>query len=325
MPRTAVAKWQLLSGAILCIPGVLALAVFVTTANTAADLQSAPSCASPTRDAGSNCLSTIRGQIRNVGTHGQLTIAFEDTSVSVSYDCGASPSGACGFGGYPGAPIETGWWRGKMVLVGAPANGLPAALTDDNPYHQLMYWMFVLFAVIPGVALVLAGVLTAQAPRTLNEFVKDVLARSPDPPREVDQAMTRRVAWGYSSNYTWFVWGACYFFACFGMLLSIQWRWAVPALFISFVVSYGVTLVVTPIRLYRDVSRCEHRTVVVERFEGLKSGVRVWYRRTEGNEGRADLDGTWTGHVQVGDAIDALIDPRSGGIRRVLSAPPARA
>jgi hypothetical protein len=325
MPRSAVAKWQLISGAILGIPGVLALAVFVTTANSAAALQSAPTCASPTQDAGSNCLSIIPGQIRNVETHSRLTIAFENTSVTVSYDCGASPRGTCGFGGLAGVPIETGWWRGKVVLVGSPANGPPAALTDDNPYHQLMYQMFLLFAVIPGVALVLAGVLTAQAPMTLNEFFKDVLARSPVPPREVDRAMARRVAWGYVSNYTWFVWGACYFIACFGMLLSIQWRWAVPALFMSFVLSYAVTLVVTPIRLYRDVRGCEHRTVVVERFEGLKSGVRVWYRRTEGNEGRADLDGTWAGHVQVGDVIDALIDPRSGGIRRVLSAPPAQA
>lgn len=325
MTRSRIPKGLLIAGAILSVPGAIAIAVFVITEAAASALQSAPVCAQPTRDAGSTCLSVFRGQVRNAGPHSQLTIALEDTSVNVSYDCGASPQGACGFGAYPGASIETGWWAGKVVLIGSPANGLPAALTGDNPYDQLMYRMLLLFAVIPGVALVAAGVLTAQSPVTLTELINDALARSPDPPREVDHAVARRVAWGYSTNLTWFVWGACYFVACFGMLATQQWRWALPALFDSFVLSYGVTLVVTPGRLYLDVRNCIHRTIVVERKEGLKRGVRVWYRRPDGHEGRGDLDGDWSGHVHEGDAIDALIDPRSGNMRRVLSAPPAQA
>ena len=329
--RTA---WILIGvGALLCIPAALVLTSYAASLADADALEAAPICTTPTQDGGSNCLSEFDGAITAVTPHSKsldhVTLAVGGTSYDLGYDCAESPAGACAAVSFrPGTPIVAGWWRGQLVLFGA-AESRPLVVTELHPFNQLRPKIALLdFVVVPAVSFLLGGLLYRQAPMSVDDLVKYTLAKWPDPPRLVDRRLIWRVALGYWAPYGFLAWFIVDMLAAIPLMGSTQYRLAVPVLVASFVVTLAASAWITG-QYLGDVIRTSDRRALTVRQ--IKSGVgksgkdtQVSYDLLNGKTATTILGVGWNGRIRPGDLLDALIDPKSGSIVRLLSTPPAQ-
>lgn len=334
MSRRQLAALLIVVGVGLCVPAILVAIAFAGGAADVNAVNAAPACSTPTQDGGSSCLSLYTGTI-NAWTPrrkslDRVTIAIGDTTVNVGYSCDESPGGACDRLAFkPGTPVVTGWWRGQMVVFG-PAESHPAIVTELHPLDRLRPQTVLLaFVVISAVSFLLGGLLLLQAPSTVDELIKTALARWPDPPRMVDPLLTWRVALGYWTVPAYFAWFLLTLIGSIVLVALVQYLLAPLLLLATFVVSFSVTAVVARAYLNQIVSTSDRRAIMIQRIKtGLgKSGkdTEVWYDLVNGKTASTTLNLNWNGHIKEGDRLDALTDPASGSILRLLSTPPAQA
>jgi hypothetical protein len=332
MRRTRLAKALLVAGAILCVPGAIAAAVFVGGVADVTALRAAPICSTPTRDSSSSCLSLFDGTVleRIPGTRKgapQVRLAVGDSVVTVAYDCSDSPRGACaGVSFAAGSHVVTGWWKGQLVALGLP-DSRPSVLTDPNPAWHLLYQTLLLGLAIPGVSLVVAGLLVLQAPTSVGDLIKTALAQQPDPPRRIERWLVWRVAWGYLTWPAYVLWTFLYFGSLFFLLFpASQNGQAATYLISTFAAPFLLLALAAPAYLSNLVGTSVRRSIVVVRVDPPsvtdRRVIMVWYERPDGKMTKKDLGMNWDGHVNEGDRLDALTD-RSGSIRRLLTEPPA--
>jgi hypothetical protein len=324
MRPKSLGRLLLISGAVLCIPGAIGVIVFAQGSELVSALDAARPCATPSRDANADCLSFLNGRITDVAPAGKskdiATIALEEATVTAVYTSTTSLR--------QGSSVVTEWWRGHLVALG-PLGTSPSVITDQSPVWDLETLSVVLALVIPGVWALVAGLLVLQAPMTADELITSSLARWPDPPRPVEPVVAWRTAWGGSG-----IWAALFawlFLDVFvGMVLvsvTNQPRYAPLILVATFVLSFGLTEWFAAGYLSEVVRTSDKRTVVVQQ---LKRGLGRYRNDTQISYGLNDsrvatqlLDPPWDGHVNEGDRLDVLADPKSGAIWRILSTPPA--
>lgn len=332
MPRAQLAWILLALGAVLCVPGAVVAALFVGTLSDANDLRSASICSTGTFDPASTCLSLFNGTATAWTPHSRsldrVTIVLPNTTEEVGYSCDFSPARACGGISFkPGAALVTGWWKGQLVSIG-PAESRPAVVTDQSPEYQLHLRGILLVLAIPGISLVLAGLLLWQAPSTVDAVVKTVLARYTNPPRRVDLRLLWRVTLAYSTYGGYIVWPFLYIFGSVALLNSGAYRLAPLILAASFVFTVGLAFLLAPVGLSDILRTSDRRTIVVKRFATGTSRngtyTKVWYDRPDGTAAKTNLGSSWTGHINEGDRLDALTD-KSGSILRLVSGPPGQA
>lgn len=329
--RTA---WMFIGvGALLCIPAALVLTSYVAGVADADALGAAPICATPTQDGRSNCLSEFDGAITAVTPHSKsqdhVTLAVGGIAYDLGYDCAESPAGACaGVSFTPGTPIVAGWWRGQLVVFGA-AESRPLIVTELHPLDQLRPKSALLgFVVVPAVSSVLGGLLFRQAPMSVDDLVKSALAKWPDTPRLVDRRLIWRVALGYWAPYGLFAWFIVEMLVGIVLVGSTQYRLAVPVLAATFALTFFPSAWIS-VRYLSDVIRTsDHRALTVRL---VKSGVgkggqdtQVSYDLLNGKTATTVLGVDWNGRVKAGDLLDALTDPKSGSIVRLVSTPPTQ-
>ena len=215
--RALLLRYVLGSGAVLCIPAAIVLYMFNSVASDASTLQSARMCETGSRAASSSCLSLFEGQITATTKYykspTELTIDLDGSAVHVGYDCWDSIPGACSDITFqPGTQLVMEWWRGQIVMLG-PRGSPPEVLTDQNPGYLLHSRATYLAFAIPGISLVLWGLLLLQAPAGVDELMSTALGRSRNPNRQLGRLLIWRVAWG---NWGWTVflaWLPLYAFA----------------------------------------------------------------------------------------------------------------
>lgn len=316
-------------GIVGCLTGGFVLYLFTSALIDANALQSAPICSAPTRAATSRCLGILHGQITFEGLAGKnnerVTIALEDTNVDARYQCDESPPGACSsLTLRAGIPVATGWWKGQMVAFGPPGSR-PSIVTESNPVDLADHVSFFLVLVILGVSGVVAGLLVVQAPSSLDDLVRSVTASQPKPPRNVDLRLLWRVAIGYSAWGGYAAWAGL-FIVTYAVAGRTNPGVAAILLVATAIISIGPAMLLAPVGLRRTLRSAERRTVTVKRFQTLtargRTSTTVWYDRADGREGSTDLGEDWTDEVQIGEQLDALVDPKTGAVERVLSEPP---
>jgi len=330
--RTA---WILIGvGALLCIPAALVLTSYVASLSDADALDAAPICTTPTQDGGSNCLSEFDGAITAVTPHSKsldhVTLAVGGASYDLGYDCAESPAGACASVSFrPGAAITAGWWRGRLVAFGA-AESRPSVVTELHPFDQLAPKSGLLdFVVVPAVSFLLGGMLLRQAPMSVDDLVRSALTKWPDPPRPVDRQLIWRVALGYWAPYGLIAWFIVVVLVAIPLIGFAQYRLALPTLVATFAVTFAASAWVSARYLGEVVRTSDRRSLTVR---NIKAGVgrggestQVSYDLLNGKTATRLLGVDWKGRVQTGDLLDALTDPKSGSIVRLLSKPPAQA
>ena len=321
-------------GALLCIPAALALISYVAGLGDADALGAAPICAAPTQEGTSNCLSEFDGTITAVTPHSKsldhVTLAVGGASYDLGYSCAESPAGACaGISFKPGTPIVAGWWRGQLVLFG-PAEARPSVVTELHPFDQLRPRSVLLdFVAVPAVSFLLGGLLLRQAPMSVDDLVKSALAKWPDPPRLVDRRLIWRVALGYWAPLGFMVWFMVNLLSALPLVSFSQYRLVVPVLAATLVVTFAASAWIAARYLGDVIRTTDRRPLTVRHVEsGLgKSGkdTQVSYDLLNGKPATTILGVDWNGRVKAGDLLDALTDPKSGSIVRLLSTPPAQA
>jgi hypothetical protein len=308
------------------------MAVFVNGIRDVNALRAAPICSTPTRDSNSSCLSLFDGTVleripaTSKGTP-QVRLAVGTSVVTVAYDCSDSPRDACaGVSFAAGSHLVTGWWKGQLVALGRP-DSRPPVLADPNPAWHLLYQTLLLGFAIPGVSLVVAGLLVLQAPTSVRDLITTALAQHPDPPRQIERWLVWRVAWGYLTWPAYVVWTFLYFGSLFFVLIpASQNGQAATYLISTFAASFLLLALAAPPYLSNLVGTSARRTINVVRVDPPsvtdRRVIRVWYERPDGRMTKKDLGMGWYGHVKEGDRLDALTD-MSGSIRRLLTEPPA--
>lgn len=327
MPGRSVGLLLLLVGVASCIPAAFAV---ITFANATAELdafQAAPRCATPTQDSHANCLSLFNGKITLESSAGRgtrrATVAIADSAleVDVRYPSQSSLQ--------QGSDVVTEWWRGQLVLLG-PAGASPTIRTQENPADHLQSGGFFLVVVALAVSFLLAGALMLQAPMSVDGLIKASVANWPDPPRPLPRALVWRVGLGSGVTMVAFVaWLPLFVFPEVILALNNQSRFAPWLLLAAFVVPFGLLVPVATLGLADVVRLGERRTIVVKK---LTPGVgryahntRIWYELKDGRLDSILLDPPWEGRVAEGDQIAVLALPKTGGISRILSTPPALA
>lgn len=259
--RALLLRYVLGSGAVLCIPAGVVLFMFGSAASDASALQSARVCETGSRSPASSCLSLFEGQITAIADQyrapTELTIDLDGSAVRVGYDCWDSIPGACsGITFQPGSHLVTEWWRGQIVMLGRRGS-LPAVLTDQNPGYLLHSRAGYLEWAIPGISLVLYGLLVLQAPAGVDELLSPALARSPNPTRQLSRLLIWRVAWG---NWSWPGIVAWLFLYTVGFIYIVKTsQYAVAALIwlCCGVIAFGVTGIAASLYLTNRIRRAK--------------------------------------------------------------------
>ena len=164
-------------GAGLCLPAAVLILVFVYSLTQANSLADARPCSTPTQDANSTCLSVLPGHILNqwsgrISTNVDLSVGGVD--VSTGYYCGLSPDGACaGMTFAPGSDVTTGWWKGRIVLLG-PSDATPRVLTTSNPHTDLpIEGALIVLLLLPAASFLFAGSFLWVRGRFSNRMVQE--------------------------------------------------------------------------------------------------------------------------------------------------------
>lgn len=324
MPRKTLGRLLVVVGAILCIPGAIAIIVFVQGVTVVDAFQAARPCEVPSRDAHADCLSLFDGRITGIASAGRsnedATIDLEDTTVTVRY---SGPTTL-----RQGSNVVTEWWRGKLVALGIQGTS-PNVITNQSPVQNLETYAFAIGLVIPAISALVAGLLVLQSPMSADELITSSLARWPDPPRPVDRVLAWRVAWG--GQITWvafFVWAFLYVFPGLIVVLTTGQPLYAPFILVgTFVLSFGLTESGAAAYLSEVVRSSAKRTIVVQKLEQgfgrSRNNPKIWYALNDGRIATSSLDSVWRGRINEGDRLDALTDPKSGTILRLLSTPPS--
>lgn len=159
--QTGRAKSLLQFGAGLCIPAAIGIGIFAFGAVQANAFASAQACPTPTLDASSTCMSVLPGHVvdQRLGrVNPSVEVSVGSADVSTGYFCGLSPAGACaGMTFAPGTDVATGWWKGRIVLLG-PLGAAPRVLTTNNPQTLLrLEGLAAIVLVAPAASLLLVG------------------------------------------------------------------------------------------------------------------------------------------------------------------------
>ena len=321
------ARLLLAIGAALCIPAAIVVIVFTNEVSDLDALQTVRPCEVPSRDGQSSCLSILVGRITEV-TRGSskslpgMTIVFKDnTSDSVLFERSPASFKA-------GDDVVTGWWKGRLVLLGPPV-GPPTITTDQHPKYRLGVEGYLFgFTVIPAVSFLLAGLLVLQAPMKVDALVGQAIARWPDPPRPVDRVLAWRVALAYLTYGAFIVW--IFLYETVGQLVLgyiSQERYSPALMVATFVFSFALGAVFASGNFLNLLRTSARRSVVIRKLErGMGRGgdeTKVWYELTSGRLATTFLGRPWNGRVNEGDRLDVLSDPKSGYVLRLLSTPPA--
>jgi hypothetical protein len=320
------ARLLLAIGAALCIPAAIVVIVFTHEVADLDAIQVARPCEVPNRDGQSACVSIFVGRITEV-TRGSskslpsMTIVFKDTSARVGFE--RSPASF-----QAGQDVVSGWWKGRLVLLGPP-EAPPTITTDQHPKYRLGVEGYLLgITVIPAVSFLLAGLLVLQAPMKVEDLVGEAIAQWPDPPRSVDRVLAWRVALAYLTYGAFIVWIFLYELVGLLVLSYISQERYAPALMVAtFVFSFALGAVFASGNFLNLLRTSARRSVVIRKLErGMGRGgdeTKVWYELASGRLATTFLGPPWNGHVNEGDRLDVLSDPKSGYILRLLSTAPA--
>ena len=207
------------------------------------------------------------------------------------------------------------------------AESRPLVVTELHPLDQLRPKSGLLgFVVVPAVSFLVGGLLLRQAPMSVDDLVKSALAKWPDPPRLVDRGLIWRVALGYWAPYGLIVWFTVELLVTI-VLVGSAYRLAVPVLAATFVITFAASAGITAHHLGDVVRTSDRRALTVRQ---IKSGVgrtgkdtQISYDLLNGKTATTTLGIDWSGRVKPGDLLDALTDPKSGSIVRLLAEPPA--
>jgi hypothetical protein len=258
--RALLLRYVLGSGAVLCLPAAVVLYLFFSAASDAGALQSARACSTGSRATTSYCLSLFAGRITGRTEHyrapTELTIETDGSTTHVGYDCVDSIPGACtDLTFQPGTHVVTEWWRGRIVMLGPPGS-VPAVLTDQNPGYLLHSRAGYLAFGIPGISLVLFGLLLWQAPADAGELVNAAMARSRNSTR-LGRLLVWRAAWG---SWSWpgiFAWFLLYVAGIVYMVMSAHYG-AAPVIWLSCgVIAFAVSGIAASIYLTYRIRRAE--------------------------------------------------------------------
>ena len=259
--RALLLRYVLGSGAVLCIPAGVVLFMFGSAVTDASALQSARVCETGSRSTASSCLSLYEGQITATREHyralTELTIDLDGSAVHVGYDCWDSIPGACsGITFRPGSHLVTEWWRGQIVMLG-PAGSPPAVITDQNPGYLLHSRASYLEFAIPGISLVLYGLLLLQAPAGVDDLMNTAWARSPNPTRQLSRLLVWRVAW---ANWSWagiFAWLFLYALGFIYIVETSQYAVAPLIWLCCGVIAFGVSGIAASLYLTYRIRRAK--------------------------------------------------------------------
>jgi len=262
--RALLLRYVLGSGAVLCVPAGVVLFMFGGAASDASALQSARVCETGSRSTASSCLSLYEGQITATREHyralTELTINLDGSAVRVGYDCWDSIPGACsGISFQPGFHLVTEWWRGQIVMLGLRGS-LPAVLTDQNPAYLLHSRAGYLEFAIPGISLVLWGLLILQAPARIDELMNTALARSPNPTRQLSRLRIWRVAWGNSSWAGIAAWLFLYAVGFIYVVKTSQYAGAALIWLCCGVIAFGLSGIAASLYLTNRIRRIERHS-----------------------------------------------------------------
>jgi hypothetical protein len=325
MPRKALVRLLFGIGAALCVPAAIVIILFTNEVANLDALETVRPCAVPNRDGQANCLSILTGRITEVTPGGSkalpgMTIVFKDTSATVLFE--RSPASF-----HAGEDVTTGWWKGRLVLLGPP-EGAPTIITDQHPEYRLGVLGYGLgIGVIPAASLLLAALLVLQAPMKVDELVNTTIARWPNPPRPVDRVLAWRVALAYLIYGAYIVWMVLDIVGELVLLGIKQERYSPWVLVATLVVSCGFGAAFASAYFSHVIRTSARRTVVIRKLKrGMGRGghdTEVWYDLSSGSLATTFLAPPWNGRVNEGDRLDVLSDPKSGTILRLLSTPPA--
>ena len=317
------------AGAVLCIPAAVLLFLFASAAADASALQMARPCATGTEDPGSSCLSRYSGRITSVTEHyrapTELGIALQGSTVDVGYDCFDSAPTACdGIKFIPGTELVLEFWRGRVVMVGA-SGAQPAVLTDENPNYELHSRSANLEFAVFGVSLVLIGLLLWQSPATIRVLIATSLAQPAEPRQPISHRLIWRVAWG---NWSWpglFAWALLYVVGVIYLVRTSNYVDGLLVWLLSGLIAFGGAGIGASLYLTRLIRTSDRRTITVQRAKyekGLRGagGTRVWYELLNGKSASVFLGGEWSHLGHKGAQLEALTDPTSGKIRRLVRA-----
>lgn len=316
-------------GLALCIPAAIVFIVFGTAALEVNAFRAALPCPVGTQNPASSCLSSFEGtvteQIPQYRAPEKLTISVGQATVHVGWSCLDLPNNVCNTTTFPpGTHVTTQWWKGRVVALGL-SGSQPSVITDQNPeYAASTRAPFLILAVLALVPILLAGLLR-QAPLSVNKLIDSFFTLGPEQPAPVSRSTIFRVAlgaWGWSGFLIWFLLYFLYFF--FFLARSSRYTLDAPLAWLgAAVIGFAIAGTIAYLYLARLVHTSKREAVVVQRVKRIKSkrtggGTRVWYGLPDGTAASTYLNGEW-GHLgHKGLHIDALTDPSTGKVRRVL-------
>jgi hypothetical protein len=312
----------LVAGGACCIAAAFFVIDFASAVADLDAFEAAHRCATPTQDAGANCVSFFNGTITAESSASRFTdvatVAIADSPVEVEVRYNAQQL-------WQGSSVITEWWKGRLVLIG-PAGPPPSITTQDSPQDHVQVFGYGLAVPALALSLLMAGLLIVQAPMSDDALIKASIAKWPDPPRPVDSAVAWRV--GLGSNVmmiAFFVWVPLFALSELILGLSGQARYAPWLLLVTFFVAFGLMVPVACLGTLQLIRASARRTIAVQKVaRGLgRAGTltEIWFEVNPGRQQTLFLDQQWDGHVNEGDRLDMLVDATSGDFRRMLSTP----
>jgi len=320
-------------GLVLLIPVAVILFLFCRAAVDTGALDSAKPCSVSTQDPASRCLSqfqgVVTGQTPEYRSPTRLTISVGSSTVNLGWTCLNMSTSSCLRTSFPpGTKVVTEWWSGRVVRLGM-ADGQPAVITDANPeYDAVSRGPYPLIALLALGPIAMAGLLR-QAPMSVNKLLDTSFDASPEVRKAVPRAVILRVAMGGWGGYGVLIWLVLYLASLFAFAGSSQWSLGAPFLWLSAaVIGFAFTWSTAYLYLSRLVRTSNREAVTVTRIKyGVgrnHSGMQVWYELRNGTLASRYVGPQGLSYAQ-GDRMDALTDPRSGKVRRLLSSTPAQA
>jgi hypothetical protein len=137
-----------------------------------------------------------------------------------------------------------------------PPGSVPAVLTDQNPGYLLHSRAGYLTFAIPGISLLLFGLLLWQAPADAGELVNKAMAWS-HKPTPLGRLLIWRVAWGSWSWPGGFVWVLLYVSGLVYMVRSTQYGAAALIWLCCGVLAFAVSGIAASLYLAYRIRRAE--------------------------------------------------------------------
>lgn len=313
-------------GLALLVPVAVVFTVYGMAAVDATALEAAKPCAVSTLSSASSCLSYFEGVVTKETPRYRaptaLTISVAGSTVDVGRTCIGQSIRACNATSFPaGTNVATEWWRGRIVRLGR-SGAQPTVITEQNPERDAAIKApFLIIAVLALIPLLLAGLLR-QAPMSVNKLIDSLFSLSPEGSVPISRSLIFRVAlgaWGWLGIAIWF---ALYMAYVIASLTGAPYSDAVPLVWLGTgLLSFAIAGIGAYLYLSHLVQNSKRQAVVVQkvrRLTGRFSGTKIWYGLPDGGSASTYLSGDNSNLGHKGLSVDALTDPRTGKVRRLL-------